>query len=85
MARDWRCALDTSLHRWPDACRVETATLLQLMAEVDDPALQSHVMRLCIGVANANYQVTEGETMVLSAALDQWSRSGGSFTARAAL
>ena len=60
-------------HSWSNACRIEPATLLQLMAEIDDPSLQATVMRLCMGVANADRQVTEGESIVLSAALDQWS------------
>ena len=59
-------------HRWPGACRIDPATLLELMAEIDDPALQAQVMRLCLGVANADRQVSEGESIVLSAALDQW-------------
>ena len=64
--------LTSADHRWPDACRVEPASLLQLMSEIDDPALQAQVLRLCIGVANADRQLTEGESIVLSAALDQW-------------
>ena len=59
-------------HRWSHACRIEPATLLELMAEIDDPLLQARVIRLCIGVANADRHVTEGESIVLSAALDQW-------------
>jgi uncharacterized tellurite resistance protein B-like protein len=70
-------------HRWPDACRIEPATLLQLMAEIDDPVLQAQVMRLCIAVANANHQVTEGEAIVLSAALDQWTHGNGPLTVHA--
>lgn len=62
-------------HRWPQACRIEPGTLLELMAEIDDPALQARVIRLCIGVANADRNVTEGESTVLSAALDQWGPS----------
>jgi len=64
--------LSSADHRWPDACRIEPATLRELMAEIDNPALQAQVMRLCLGVANADRQVTEGESIVLSAALDQW-------------
>ena len=59
-------------HRWPEACRIDPTTMLQLMAEVDDPALQAQVIRLCMGVANADRHVTEGESAVISAALDQW-------------
>ena len=59
-------------HSWSNACRIDPATLRQLMAEIDDPALQATVMRLCMGVANADRHVTEGESIVLSSALDQW-------------
>ena len=64
--------LTSADHRWPDACRIEPSSLLHLMAEIDDPALQAQVLRLCIDVANADRQVSEGESIVLSAALDQW-------------
>lgn len=60
---------------WADACKVDPATLSQLLNEVDDVALRLKVMRLCVDVANADQHVAEGESVVLSAVLDHWGAS----------
>ena len=60
---------------WADACKVDPATLAQLLGEVDDPPLRLKVMRLCVDVANADQHVAEGESVVLSAVLDHWGDS----------
>ena len=60
---------------WADACKVDPATLSELLGEVDDPVLQLKVMRLCVDVANADQHVAEGESVVLSAVLDHWGAS----------
>ena len=57
---------------WADACKVDPATLSELLGEVDDPVLRLKVMRLCVDVANADQHVAEGESVVLSAVLDHW-------------
>ena len=54
---------------WADACKVDPATLAQLLGEVDDPQLRLKVMRLCVDVANADQHVAEGESVVLSAVI----------------
>lgn len=69
-------------HRWSDACRIGPDTLVQLLAEIDDPALQAQTMRLCMGVANADRQITEAESIVLSAALDEWGPAAAREVAR---
>jgi uncharacterized tellurite resistance protein B-like protein len=57
---------------WADACRVDARTLAQLMAEVEDPVLRRKVLRLCVAVAEADGQVTEGESVMLVAAVEHW-------------
>lgn len=64
---------------WGDACKVDPDTLAALLADVDDEALRRTVMGLCVDVANADRHVAEGESIVLSAVLDQW---GGATEAR---
>jgi len=58
--------------QWADACPVDDRTLVGLMGEIEDPALRRHVLRLCIGVAEADTQVTDGEAIVLTAAVEHW-------------
>lgn len=60
---------------WADACKVDPATLSELLSEITDPALRLKVMRLCVDVANADQHVAEGESVVLSAVLDHWGAS----------
>ena len=43
-----------------------------MMAEIDDPALQRQVLRLCISVAEADGLVGESESLVLGAAVEYW-------------
>jgi len=62
---------------WSGTCQISPETLAQLMDEVDDPRLRKQVMRMCLDVANADHQVTKGETIVLSAAIDRWNRVTG--------
>lgn len=57
---------------WADACPVDTYTLAELMGEIDDPALRSKVLQLCVKLAEADGQVAEGESIVLSAAVEHW-------------
>jgi len=58
--------------QWADACPVDDRTLVDLMGEIEDPGLRRQVLRLCIGVAEADTQVTDGEAIVLTAAVEHW-------------
>lgn len=73
--------LATSAHTWGAACLLDAETLDALMAEVDDPALRSRVLRLCAEVVHADRHVADGEALMLRTALDRWDdglpRSGG--------
>ncbi len=64
--------LVTSHGDWERACRVDPATLAALMAEIDDDDLRAKVLRLCAVVIAADEQVTENESRVLAAVMDQW-------------
>ncbi|MDH5338711.1 MAG: TerB family tellurite resistance protein [Rubrivivax sp.] len=57
---------------WDDPCRIDPLTLSQLLAEVDDPALRENVLALCLEAVEADHVVTDGEWLVLSAAVEQW-------------
>lgn len=57
---------------WSEACRIDPRTLSILMAEVDNPALRRTVLRLCLQVVDADDHVAEGESLVLSAAVEHW-------------
>lgn len=58
--------------QWADACPVDDRTLVGLMGEIEDPALRRNVLRLCIEIAEADTQVTDGEAIVLTAAVEHW-------------
>ena len=57
---------------WADACPVDEATLAQLMAEIESPALRKQLLRLCIDIAESDAHVAEGESIVLNAAVAHW-------------
>jgi uncharacterized tellurite resistance protein B-like protein len=60
---------------WADSCPVDQFTLAELMQEIDDPALRRKVLSLCIKLAQADGHVAPGETIVLSAAVENWGLS----------
>ena len=72
---DTFCAdlLSTRQLEWADACPVDEYTLAELMSEIDNPALRRKVFDLCLRLAEADEQVAEGESVVLSAAMAHWS------------
>ena len=57
---------------WGDACSVDPLTLQHLLAEVHDPALRERVLALSLVAAEADAQVTDGEALVLAAAVERW-------------
>ena len=77
---EWLTVLDTFCEdllssqqlQWADACPVDERTLAELMAEIQDPALRLKVLRLCVDLAEIDARVTEGESVVLVAAVDHW-------------
>lgn len=57
---------------WSDGCTVDPHALSWLMAEVDDPALRRRVLALCVQVVEADAHVSEGESLLLTHAVEQW-------------
>lgn len=57
---------------WASACCLSEDTLCSLLAEIDDVALRLQLLCLCAEVIEADGLVTEGESLVLSMAVDQW-------------
>lgn len=63
----------SSMHlSWGDACQVDQATLASLMADIDDPALRQTLLRLCLAIVDADDHVADGESVMLTAAIDHW-------------
>lgn len=58
--------------QWTGACPVDERTLADLMGEIQDPALRLTLLRVCVGLAEADAQVDEGESTVLVAAVEHW-------------
>jgi len=57
---------------WSGSCKVDPHALSQLMAEIDDPALRQRVLALCVRVAEADDHVSDGESTLLTHAVEQW-------------
>lgn len=57
---------------WSDACRVDPHALSRLLAEIDDPALRQRVLALCVQVAHSDDHVSDGESTLLTHAVEQW-------------
>jgi hypothetical protein len=57
---------------WDEACRVDPDTLARLLRDIDDPALRRRLTRICIAVIEADANVSEGESTLLGAAVEQW-------------
>ena len=51
---------------------MDDRTLAGLMGEIENPALRRKLLRLCIEIAEADTQVTDGEAIVLTAAVEHW-------------
>ncbi|MBX3622476.1 MAG: TerB family tellurite resistance protein [Rhizobacter sp.] len=64
--------LSTAHLTWADSCRVDPRTLAALMAEIDDPALQLKLLRICAAVVEVDAHVADGEAIVLGAAVEHW-------------
>jgi uncharacterized tellurite resistance protein B-like protein len=69
-----REALHRVLHtlNWQGAANIDERTLGELMAEIDDPGLRLKLLQLAVQVAEADGQVSDGECLVLTAAVEHW-------------
>jgi uncharacterized tellurite resistance protein B-like protein len=57
---------------WADACPVDERTLAELMGEIQDLSLRQKLMRICVELAEVDRHVAEGESIVLTAAVEHW-------------
>ena len=64
--------LMTAHGQWEDACKVDADTLAELLTEIDDPALRSNVLRLCVTAVAADEHVADGENAFLVAVAERW-------------
>jgi hypothetical protein len=62
----------SSTDPWVEVTRVDARTLARLLGEIDEPALQRRLLRLCHAAVEADGHVAQGESTVLSAAMAQW-------------
>lgn len=53
-------------------CLIAPATLSAWLGEVDDTALRTLVLELCVGVIEADGEVHPRESLVMRSALDHW-------------
>ena len=57
---------------WGGMCSVDSKTMSELMAEIDEPALRRKLISLCVAVAEADGHVADSEAIVLVAAVEHW-------------
>lgn len=69
---------------WGSACQVDQATLADLMADIDDPALRRTLVQLCVAIVEADDHVAEGESVMLTAAIVHWGLQADMLAGRAA-
>ena len=75
--------LDDAKAARDDECRITPALIELLLADIDHPALQRQVLRLCAAVIRADGRVDEGESVVLAAAVEHWGMAPEGFEALA--
>ena len=68
----WEDLLSSDQLKWADACTVDERTLADLMGEIHDPAMRLKLLRLCVELAESDAHVAEGESIMLSAAVEHW-------------
>lgn len=67
--------LTGSEHSWSHACRLDESSMAAIMNEVQDDHLRERLMRLCVAVVEADGRIEEGESSILSTAMEQWGLS----------
>lgn len=61
---------------WDRACKIDQATLDDLLAEIDDPALARRVLAACQRAASADRTHTDAELLILHRAERAWGLDG---------
>ena len=57
---------------WGGSCQVDSGTLVQLLAEINDPLLRANVLNLCVSLVESDQHLADGESFVLACAIEQW-------------
>ncbi len=57
---------------WADDCLVDERMLADLMDEIETPELRLKLLRLCVELTEINAHVDDGESSVLTAAVEHW-------------
>jgi hypothetical protein len=86
---DWRYALDHALARFQRLLLARLGSreqqsrrlrsLAQLLRDILDPVLRLKLLRLRVGLAEADARVAEGESIVLAAAVEHWGLQSAMF------
>ena len=58
--------------QWSDTSSLDGCTIRSFMAEIDDPHLRRSLLRLCSSIVEADCHVSEGESLLLGAAVECW-------------
>ncbi|MEO9149839.1 MAG: TerB family tellurite resistance protein [Burkholderiaceae bacterium] len=58
--------------QWSNASCLDKGTVRSFMAEFDDPSLRQKLLELCASVVEADRHVSEGESLLLDAAVNCW-------------
>jgi len=59
-------------HQWSDASCLDERTIACFLSEIDDPFLRRKLLNLCACVVEADHHVSEGEALLMSAAIESW-------------
>ena len=51
---------------------LDTQTIINLLSEIRDPALQKKTLHIMLDVVNADHRLTAGEALLVAQALRQW-------------
>lgn len=69
LCEDLMCAAHLS---WSDVCRPDSEAMRLVVNEIQDPAMQAEVLRLCIATVRADGHITAAELSLLEALAHAW-------------
>lgn len=64
--------LDGTPLTWSDVDRIDPDVLAAPLAEIDDATLRLRLLRWCMTLAEADGHVSDGESLMLSTAVEHW-------------
>jgi uncharacterized tellurite resistance protein B-like protein len=78
---------DLGLHKVPTPAgdsAVDAISVAQALAEIESTALRETILRMCLRVAGADRRISDGETQVLTQAVEHWGLQRFMFAQRSA-